>query len=125
MARTTCHAMFSDRDRTWPSPNRACTPPGCAVNGSSFGPQLLTAHGHCGGPPTGVFQLSRTCVRVPAMYSGDEGSCVGGPETPLPLSGSAQRFGAPNVPPPSAVPGGRSADAKSCDVLKDPTQPAA
>src|SRR5262249_55868401 len=122
-ARTIWRFMFSERKRTWPSPNRASTPPGCVLNGSSLGPQLLADHGQFVGPPMGVFQLFTTWVRVPATYRGDAGSCVGGPETPLPLSGSAQRFGAPNVPPPRAVPGGRSAAENSCDASNELSQP--
>src|SRR5262249_21775806 len=95
--------MFSEMNRTRPSPNRAFTPPGCPLNGSSFGPQLLLFQVQVGGPPSGVLLLLITETRVPEIYNDDAGSCVGGPEMPLPLSGSAQRFGAPNPPP--KVPG--------------------
>src|SRR5438552_13627081 len=113
--------MFSARKRTLPSPNSAWQPRGCELNGSSFGPQLLMPHGHSGGPPSGAFQLLTTCTSTPGRYSGDEGSCVGGPETPLPLSGSAQRFGAPNVPPND--PGGFTSGAANIWFVSIPTAP--
>src|SRR5262249_31808215 len=51
---------------------------------SSLGPQLFVLQGHSDGPPMGLAKLLITfvpCCDVP----------TGGPETPLPWSGSAQR----------------------------------
>src|SRR5260370_982719 len=93
--------MLSDTKRTLPSPSKAWTPPACGLNGSSFGPQLLVDQGQ-GVPLPGV--------TVPGgPFSGDllllilfRARALGGPEIPLPLSGSAQRPGTPYFPP--AVP---------------------
>lgn len=91
--RTMRQSVFSEMNRTLPSQSEAWQPPTCWLNGSSFGPQLLVVHGQAAGPPFGVaFWLMSAPLLVTA---------VGGPETPLPLSPSAQRFGQElPVPPP-------------------------
>src|SRR5688572_3333105 len=78
--------MFSLRNRELPSPSRIWTPPVWKLNGSSFGPQLLVVQGQVVGPPFGCALLLISLGREPA-------ATVGSPDQPLPVSGSAQRFG--------------------------------
>src|SRR5437667_12639764 len=74
-------------NRTVPSPMSAWQPPACRLNASSFGPQLLVVHGHDAGPPSGfLLPLIQPFGPVAAVAS----AC---PETPLPVSASAQRSG--------------------------------
>src|SRR5580704_2688055 len=112
--------VLSLMKRTRPSPSSAWAPPECRLKGSLFDPQLFVAHGHCAGPPSGAFQLLMTCVNEPGIYNGEEGSCVGGPEMPVPVLGSAQRYGA-SIPPPN-VPGVLSANANNW-VVSNPGPP--
>src|SRR5262245_10266744 len=83
--------MFWFMNCTWPSMNRTLIPPLWGPNSSSLGPQLLVDHGQVLGPPNGVGLLF---TNGPATFvnSGLFGSPVGGPETPLAWSGSAQRL---------------------------------
>src|SRR6478609_11687939 len=64
-----------------PSAKTAIAPPECHEKISSLGPQLLVDHGQSLGPG-GVLLLLMTPFRLPAVE-------FGGPETPLPVSGSA------------------------------------
>src|SRR5438552_942452 len=76
---------------TWPSRKRAFTPPSCELDNSSLGPQLLVDQGQADPPPTGVFHW---LTYGPGLFwnRGLPGSPVGGPDTPFPDSGSAQRL---------------------------------
>src|SRR5262245_45188580 len=82
-ARITCGVRPSLRKAMWPSQKTAIAPPGWKLKISSLGPQLLVLQGQLGGPPTGVPLLLMGEI-VPLL--------PGGPETPLPVSGSAQRL---------------------------------
>ena len=99
MARTIWMLMFSEMNGRGRRRIGPCTPPGWGLNGSSFEPQLLNFHGHWAGPPERrlpvVDDLGQTCPVVEPERG--SGSCVGGPEIPLPMSGSAQRLGEPYV----------------------------
>src|SRR5436305_891884 len=76
--------MVSSRKCALPSAKTAIAPPGWNEKISSFGPQLLVDQGQSVGPPWGVLLLLIGFLSAPARE-------FGGPETPLPLSGSAQR----------------------------------
>src|SRR4051812_5755224 len=78
-------SMVSSIKWALPSANTAIAPPGWNEKISSFGPQLLVDHGQSVGPFCGVLLLLITDFRPPATE-------FGGPDTPLPLSGSAQRL---------------------------------
>src|SRR3954470_20210941 len=67
-----------------PSANTAMAPPAWNEKISSLGPQLLVDQGQSVGPRTGVLLLLIGLFTAPAAE-------FGGPETPLPVSGSAQR----------------------------------
>src|SRR5262245_3252002 len=82
-ARSVWGLILSPRNCTCPSPNSAFTPPGWKLNGSSFGPQLLSEHGQVVGPPFGAALL---LIRANLFTVS---RC--GPETPLATSGSPQR----------------------------------
>src|SRR3954463_535660 len=90
--RSVAPSIESRRNPTWPSMKTTFTPPGWELNSSSFGPQLLTDHGHVAvPPPTGV---AVWLTYGPGLFwkYGLFGSPVGGPDTPLPVSGSAHRL---------------------------------
>src|SRR5437764_13541718 len=88
--RMTRGSVLFRRKTTCPSHINACAPLGWKEKTSSLGPQLLVLHwqanGPVVGPPIGIWLLLITGCRP---FAGVE---VGGPETPLPWSGSAQRF---------------------------------
>src|SRR5262245_28058913 len=84
-------------NRTVPSPIRAWHPPVCRLNASSLGPQLLLVHGQDAGPPKGVLlPLIQPFGPVAAVAS----AC---PETPFPVSPSAQRSGQVLSPDPPHI----------------------
>src|SRR6476660_7631570 len=70
-----------------PSANTAIAPPEWNEKISSLGPQLLVDQGQSVGPRFGVLLLLIGFLTAPATE-------FGGPETPLPVSGSAQRLSA-------------------------------
>src|SRR3954452_10358681 len=76
--------MVSSINCALPSAKTAIAPPGWKEKISSLGPQLLVAQVQSGGPPCGVLLLLIGFLTAPATE-------LGGPDTPLPLSGSAQR----------------------------------
>src|SRR5258707_233245 len=87
--------------------NSVLQPPPWKLNGSSLTPQLLVpAHGHQAGPPNGaellliIVNLSPSVVPKPPPLVNCATVAYGGPETPLPLSGSAQRHAARKEVPP-------------------------
>src|SRR5438045_4206007 len=77
-------SMVSSRKCALPSAKTAIAPLGWKEKISSLGPQLLVDQGQSAGPNCGVLLLLIGLLRAPATE-------LGGPETPLPLSGSAQR----------------------------------
>lgn len=82
MARRTWGESDSERNRTEPSPNAARQPPVWKLKGSSLGPQLFMLHGQVVGPPMVLLLLIRATLLPVELL---------GPDTPLPVSGSAQR----------------------------------
>ena len=81
---------------TEPSHSREWQPPMCRLKGSSFDPQLLTVHGQPAGPPVGVLLLLMIPIGEVIVFPAASNL---GPETPLPVSPSAQRFGQVLAPP--------------------------
>src|SRR5689334_14768131 len=84
--RSTRASIVSVMKCTLPSHTMTFAPPLWKLKISSFGPQLLTSQVQPLGPPTGLALLLMTGLEPAVAF--------GGPETPLPLSGSAQRFNA-------------------------------
>lgn len=83
--RKTVGAMSFCNIFTLPSQKTTLAPAGWKLKISSFGPQLFVPQGQSVGPPTGEALLLITDLISPATV-------LGGPETPLPVSGSAQRL---------------------------------
>src|SRR5262245_61978560 len=103
--------MLSRRKVTWPSQNRWLAPAPWKLNGSSLGPQLLADQGQKLVPPNGeelllmnfrvvspqtVLSATLVATKAYVVYDGSPGELLsladwGGPETPLAVSGSAQR----------------------------------
>src|SRR5205823_2228821 len=83
IARSTWAEIVCLMNATCPSPHTAIAPPGWKLNGSSFGPQLFSAHEQAVGPPFGVAWLLICATWVSVAWCG--------PDTPLATSGSAHR----------------------------------
>src|SRR5260370_35386603 len=65
--------------------NRVLHPGPWKLNGSALTPQFCTGHGQPGGPPIGAPKL------LMMDKKGSPNFAPGGPDTPSPLAGSAQR----------------------------------
>src|SRR5581483_10589237 len=106
--RSTTGSICSLMNETWPSQNAMLHPVPWKLKNSSLTPQLLTVQGHQEGPPKGSLELLMTWKvspnavpsamdpprppMPPPMVALMSCCCVlGGPDTPLAVSGSAQR----------------------------------
>src|SRR5215468_6298153 len=84
---------------TWPSIHRALQPLPWKLYGSSLTPQLFWVQGQAAGPPNGM-ELLLIILRPGSPYSVLTLKVTWnlGPETPLAVSGSAQRHAARKPP---------------------------
>src|SRR5262249_50221125 len=93
--RSTTTSIFSFRKVTWPSAKSTLAPLPWKLKISSLGPQLVRdCQGQPAGPPNGLLLLLIACSCTPDTVAPVSWSAhdSGLPETPKPLSGSAQRW---------------------------------